>query len=84
MAPSARAICEANPSASDGDMPPRMRRRRSPCWKVLHRQVGVIVGDAELVQAHDVGVAHALRDLVFLQKARERLIDAAIHRAAKA
>ena len=40
--------------------------------QVLHRDVGVIVGDAEVENAHDVGVAHARDDLVFLQEPVEQ------------
>jgi len=43
--------------------------------EILHRQVGVIVRHAQFVQPHDVGMANALADLVFLQEAPECLID---------
>ena len=38
---------------------------------MLHRDVGVIVRDAEIVDAHDVRMIEAGDDLVFLQEAVE-------------
>ena len=46
--------------------------------KILHRQIGVIIRDTQFVQPHDVGMVHALRDLVFLQEPGKRLVDTGI------
>ena len=46
--------------------------------EILHGQVGVIIGNAELVKAHDIRVTDALGNFIFLQKTFKRLIDAGI------
>ena len=72
MASSALAICRRNPErhvpASSGCF---MRWRRSPAGKVLHRDVGMIVRDTQIVDAHDVLVLQAGDDFVFLQESIE-------------
>ena len=40
--------------------------------EILHRDVGVIVGDAEVEDAHDIRVLDARDDLVLLEKTIER------------
>ena len=44
--------------------------------EMLHRQEQVVVGDAEIVDAHDVRMADLAQHLEFLQEALHRLIDA--------
>src|SRR6185437_16718501 len=46
--------------------------------EVLHGEIRMIVGDAELIETHDVRVAHALRNLVFLDEARQGQVDAGL------
>ena len=43
---------------------------------MFHRQEQVIVGDAEIVDAHDVGMLDLAQNLEFLQEALHRLVDA--------
>ena len=43
---------------------------------MFHRQEQVIVGDAQIVDAHDVGMLDLAQDLEFLQEALHRLVDA--------
>ena len=46
--------------------------------EMLHRQEQVIVGDAEIVDAHDVRMADLAQHLEFLQEPLHRLIDAGL------
>ena len=43
---------------------------------MFHRQVQVIVGDAEIVDLHDVRMLHVAQDFELLQEALHRLVDA--------
>ncbi len=49
--------------------------------EILHREVGVVVGHAQLMAAHDAGVMQPMGDLVFLQEALEGLVHAGTRRA---
>jgi hypothetical protein len=70
MASSALAICSRNLSRD------RQQRLFHPLAqiagrKMLHGDVGVIVGDAEIVNSHDILVLQAGNDFIFLQEAIE-------------
>ena len=71
MASSALAICREKVQRGA-----RRERRLHALAQVarremLHRDIGVIVRDAEIVNAHDVRVIQARDDFVFLQEAIE-------------
>ncbi len=44
--------------------------------EILHREIRVVIGNAQLIAAHDAGVVQPVRDLVLLQEALEGLVNA--------
>ena len=66
-----RHLREVTPAPPRASMRLAICARRSPRGKVFHRDISVIVGDAEIEDAHHVRVANLRDQLVFLQEARE-------------
>jgi hypothetical protein len=44
--------------------------------EMFHRKIQVVIGDAEIVDAHDVRVLHVAQDLELLEETLHRLVDA--------
>ena len=78
------AICARYDSASPASMPLGDLRAQIAAREVFHRDVGMIVGDAEIEDAHDVRMTHLRDQLVLLQEARELHVLVAASRRRRA